>query len=228
CHDITVYAERDVAAGACMGDGVLMDISDPAAPVVTERVQDDNFAFWHSATFTNNGRTVLFTDELGGGGAPTCNEEIGSERGANALYAIGGREDSPELEFEGYYKLPRHQADTENCVAHNGSLIPVPGRDYFVQSWYQGGVSVIDFNDPSAPEEIGHFDRGPIDENALVLGGSWSAYYYNGYVYSSDISRGLDVLRLEDPRFRVAEQVRMEEFNPQSQPEYKPGRGNGR
>ncbi|MFC9090198.1 hypothetical protein [Nocardiopsis dassonvillei] len=228
CHDITVYAERDIAAGACMGDGVLMDISDPAAPVVTEVVQDDNFAFWHSATFTNNGETVLFTDELGGGGGATCNEEVGSERGANAIYAIGGGQDSPDLEFEGYYKLPRHQADTENCVAHNGSLIPVPGRDYFVQSWYQGGVSVIDFNDPANPREIGHFDRGPISEDNLVLGGSWSAYYYNGYVYSSDITRGLDVLKLEDPRFRVAEQVRMDEFNPQSQPEYRPGRGNGR
>jgi hypothetical protein len=228
CHDITVYAERDIAAGACMGDGVLMDISDPAAPVVTEVVQDKNFAFWHSATFTNNGKTVMFTDELGGGGAATCNEAIGPERGANAIYRIGGGKNSPELEFESYYKLPRHQADTENCVAHNGSLIPVPGRDYFVQSWYQGGVSLIDFNDPSAPREIGYFDRAPISEDNLVLGGSWSAYYYNGYVYSSDITRGLDVLKLEDRRFRVAEQVQMDEFNPQSQAEYRPGRGNGR
>ncbi|WP_159942799.1 MULTISPECIES: LVIVD repeat-containing protein [unclassified Nocardiopsis] len=228
CHDITVYPKRDIAAGACMGDGILMDISDPAAPVVTDVVRDTNFAFWHSATFTNDAKTVLFTDELGGGGGATCNERIGSERGANAIYQVGGTKDAPELGFEGYYKLPRHQADTENCVAHNGSLIPVPGRDYFVQSWYQGGVSVIDFNDPKNAQEIGYFDRAPINEDRLVLGGSWSAYYYNGYVYSSDITRGLDVLKLEDPRFRVAEQVHMDEFNPQSQPEYKPGRGNGR
>jgi hypothetical protein len=224
CHDITVYPTKDIAAGACMGDGILMDISDPAAPVVTEVVRDTNFAFWHSATFTNNGETVMFTDELGGGGAATCSEAIGPERGANAIYAIG----DDALEFQSYYKIDRHQTATENCVAHNGSLIPVPGQDFFVQSWYQGGVSVIDFNDPENPREIGHFDRDPIDDDRLVLGGSWSAYYYNGYVYSSDISRGLDVLKLDDPRLRVAERVRMDEFNPQSQPEYRPGRGEGR
>ncbi|MFI6579442.1 LVIVD repeat-containing protein [Nocardiopsis sp. NPDC050513] len=228
CHDITAYPENDIAAGACMGDGILMDISDPAAPVVTDVVRDDNFAFWHSATFTNRGGTVMFTDELGGGGGPTCNEQVGSERGANAIYTIGGTDEAPEMSFEGYYKLPRHQSDTENCVAHNGSLIPTPGRDFFVQAWYQGGVSVIDFNDPTDATEIAYFDRDPIDEDSLVLGGSWSAYYYNGYVYSSDITRGLDVIRLDDPRFRVAERVHMDEFNPQSQPSYRPGRGNGR
>ena len=229
CHDITVYAEHDIAAGACMGDGILMDISDPAAPVVTDVVQDTNFAFWHSATFTNDGSTVIFTDELGGGGAATCLERIGSERGANAIYTIGDPgQGEPELSFEGYYKIPRMQSSTENCVAHNGSLIPVPGRDFFVQAWYQGGISVIDFNDPSAPEEIGYFDRAPIDDDRLVLGGSWSAYYYNGHVYSSDITRGLDVIELEDPRLRAAEHVRMDELNPQSQSEYRPGRGDGR
>ncbi|WP_017602425.1 LVIVD repeat-containing protein, partial [Nocardiopsis lucentensis] len=228
CHDITAYPEGDVAAGACMGDGILMDISDPAEPVVTDVVRDENFAFWHSATFTNRGETVLFTDELGGGGGPTCNEGVGPERGANAIYTIGGTDEAPEMAFEGYYKLPRHQADTENCVAHNGSLIPTPGRDFFVQAWYQGGVSVIDFNDPTDATEIAYFDRDPIDDSDLVVGGSWSAYYYNGYVYSSDITRGLDVIKLEDPRFRVAERVVMDEFNPQSQPVYRPGRGHGR
>ncbi|MEE2041652.1 hypothetical protein Q8791_30970 [Nocardiopsis sp. CT-R113] len=224
CHDITVYPTKDVAAGACMGDGILMDISDPASPVVTDVVRDTNFAFWHSATFTNNGETVMFTDELGGGGGATCTEAIGPERGANAIYEIG----DAGLDFRSYFKIDRHQSTTENCVAHNGSLIPVPGQDFFVQSWYQGGVSVIDFNDPSDPREIGHFDRDPIDDDRLILGGSWSAYYYNGYVYSSDITRGLDVLQLNDPRLRAAERVRMDEFNPQSQPEYRPGRGNGR
>ncbi|MFD6953269.1 hypothetical protein A6A08_08280 [Nocardiopsis sp. TSRI0078] len=227
CHDITVYAERDIAAGACMGDGLLMDISDPVNPVVTERVRDENFAFWHSATFTNDARTVLFTDELGGGGAPTCTEEIGPERGANAIYELGGKKGSPELSFASYFKIDRHQGD-QVCVAHNGSLIPVPGRDYFVQSWYQGGVAVIDLNDPGAPEEIGFFDVDSRVEEGVQDNDTWSTYYYNGYVYSSDITRGLDVLRIDDPRLRAAEQVRMDEFNPQNQESYRPGRGNGR
>lgn len=222
CHDITAYPERDVAAGACMGDGIIMDISDPVNPAVTERVQDDNFAFWHSATFTNKAKGVLFTDELGGGVAATCNEEVGPKRGADAVYSMKGKK-NPTLEFESYYKNPRHQADTENCVAHNGSLIPVPGKDYFVQSWYQGGVSIIDFNDPANPEEIGYFERGPLSEEQQITGGSWSAYYYNGHVYSSDMVKGLDVLELDDKRLKGAEKVTYDEFNPQSQPRYKPG-----
>jgi hypothetical protein len=218
CHDITAYPERGLAAAACLGDGLLLDIEDPLDPVVVERVRDDNFAFWHSATFTNDARHVLFTDELGGGSGATCNEETGPERGADAVYALDHDDDRPGLDFRSYYKLPRHQTETENCVAHNGSLIPVPGHDYFVQSWYQGGVSVIDLGDPAAPREIGHFDRGPWDEANLATAGSWSAYYYNGYVYSSDIRQGLDVLRLTDPRLEEAERVVMDEFNPQSQP----------
>ncbi|MFC3999215.1 LVIVD repeat-containing protein [Nocardiopsis sediminis] len=221
CHDITVFPEKDLAAGACMGDGILMDISDPLNPVVTETVRDDNFAFWHSATFTNDAKGVLFTDELGGGAGAVCNEETGPERGADAIFSIR----RGELSFESYFKIDRHQSDTENCVAHNGSLIPVPGQDYFVQSWYQGGVSIIDFNDPANPQEIGYFDRPPLSESELILGGSWSAYYYNGYVYSSDIQQGFDVLKLNDRRLRPAERVTYDEFNPQSQPVYSPGRG---
>ncbi|MFC7330012.1 LVIVD repeat-containing protein [Marinactinospora rubrisoli] len=223
CHDITAYPERDIAAGACMGDGVLMDISDRENPVVVEQVQDENFAFWHSATFTDNGRTVLFTDELGGGGAATCNDEIGPHRGADAIYTISGKlgkGDGPELNFASYYKIPRDQADTENCVAHNGSLIPVQGGNFFVQSWYQGGVSIIDFRNPRKPQEIGYFERGPLSDTNLVTGGSWSAYYYNGYIYSSDIAKGFDVLKVDDPRLNRAENVRYDEFNPQSQPRY--------
>ncbi|PDP84576.1 hypothetical protein CQJ94_26195 [Glycomyces fuscus] len=218
CHDITAYPERGLAAAACLGDGLLLDIADPVNPVVVERVSDPNFAFWHSATFTNDARNVIFTDELGSGYAATCTAETGPERGADAVYSLDQNGADPKLEFRSYYKLPRHQSETENCVAHNGSLIPVPGQDYFVQSWYQGGVSVIDLSDPDKPEEIGHFDRGPWNPDALTTAGSWSAYYYNGYVYSSDIMRGLDVLRLTDPRLAGAEDVRMEEFNPQSQP----------
>ncbi|PSL00790.1 LVIVD repeat-containing protein [Murinocardiopsis flavida] len=221
CHDITVFAEKDIAAGACMGDGVLMDISDRTEPKVIEQIQDENFAFWHSATFTNDAKAVLFTDELGGGGAATCNEEVGPERGADAIYRLKGdvgKGKGPELKFASYFKLPRHQTDTENCVAHNGSLIPVKGKDYFVQSWYQGGVSIIDFNNPSRPKEIGYFDRGPHPEG--LGGGTWSAYYYNGHVYSNEMRMGFDVLKLNDRRLKKAEDVEYDELNPQNQPTY--------
>ncbi|MFE1165977.1 LVIVD repeat-containing protein [Nocardiopsis sp. NPDC058789] len=225
CHDITVYPSKDLAAGACMGDGIIMDISDPIEPVVTEVVQDENFAFWHSATFTNDAEAVLFTDELGGGGAATCTEEIGPERGANAIYALDETADGGHsLEFASYFKIDRHQGDQQTCVAHNGSLIPVPGKNYFVQSWYQGGVSIIDFNDLSNPREIGYFDPDDRIDPDIDNGSTWSAYYYNGHVYSSDMRRGLDVLKLTDPRLRAAERVTYEEFNPQTQPAYRPGR----
>jgi hypothetical protein len=217
CHDITAYPSKDIAAGACMGDGILLDISDREHPVVTEQVRDTtNFAFWHSATFNNTGTKVVFTDELGGGGAPTCNTEVGPNRGADGIYDIV----DGELVFRSYYKMPRTQSDTENCVAHNGSLIPVKGKDIMVQAWYQGGISVVDFTDSAHPEEIAWFDRGPVDEENLVIGGSWSAYYYNGYVYSNEIARGFDVLRIQDPRVASAKRVKMDVFNPQSQPSY--------
>ncbi|HXH79604.1 hypothetical protein [Nocardioides sp.] len=217
CHDITAYPEKNLAAGACMGDGILLDITDRANPVVTERVQDrENFAFWHSATFNDTGTKVVFTDELGGGGGATCNPDIGPNRGANGIYDIV----AGDLEFQSYYKIPRTQSNTENCVAHNGSLIPVPGRDIMVQAWYQGGVSVFDFTDSKNPVEIGWWDRGPIDETKPVIGGSWSAYYYNGYIYSNEIQRGFDVLEIRDPRTAKAKGLRMDVFNPQSQPSY--------
>ena len=199
-----------------MGDGILMDISDREHPVVTEQVRDTvNLAFWHSATFNNDGTKVLFTDELGGGGGPTCNPTVGPNRGADGIYDIvrGG-----QLEFRSYYKLARTQANTENCVAHNGSLIPVEGKDLMVQAWYQGGISVIDFTDSAHPVEIGWFDRGALSADRLILGGSWSAYWYNGYIYSNDIQKGLDVLKLDDPL--VDRALSMEEFNPQSQPSF--------
>lgn len=219
CHDITAYPSKDLAAGACMGDGILMDISDRENPKVIERVRDtQNFAFWHSATFNNRGTKVVFTDELGGGGAPTCNPETGSTKGANAIYTIDRRK---QLQFGSYYKIGRTQANTENCVAHNGSLIPVKGnRDIMVQAWYQGGISVFDFTNPRKPRELAWFDRGALSAERLVLGGSWSAYYYNGHVYSNDIQKGLDVLRIDDRSVKSAEKVRMDVFNPQSQPFY--------
>ena len=215
CHDITAYPQRNIAAGACMGNGILMDITDRKNPVVTEEVSDtENFAFWHSATFSNDGRKVVFTDELGGGGGPTCNPTVGPNRGANGIYDIV----DGNLEFRSYYKIGRTQTNTENCVAHNGSLVPVQGSDLMVQAWYQGGISVYDFSDSSNPQEIAWFDRGPLSEERLILGGSWSAYWYNGYIYSNDIQKGLDVLKLDDPRVKKTQ--RMDVFNPQSQPSF--------
>jgi hypothetical protein len=215
CHDITVYPSKNIAAGACMGDGVIMDISDPEAPEVVETVRDENFAFWHSATFNSDATKVVFTDELGGGGGATCNEAIGPNRGANAIYDLSA---SNELTFKSYFKIPRHQANTENCVAHNGSIIPVEGRDVMVQSWYQGGVSLWEFTDSTSPTELDWFERGPL--SPTKLGGSWSAYYYNGLVYSSDIQKGFDVLMLKDPTLRTANSVKLDQLNVQSQPVY--------
>lgn len=221
CHDLTAFPAKDVMAGACMGDGILLDISDPEQPAVVHRARDDeNFEFWHSATFNNTGDRVVFTDELGGGSAATCNAEVGPNRGANGIYEMSGTGDEAELEFQNYYKLPRHQSDTENCVAHNGSLIPVEGRDIMVQAWYQGGVSVWEFTDPENPREIAYFDRTPFDQNELETAGSWSAYYYNGHIYSSGIQEGLDVLDLRDERTDPAKEVQFDEFNPQTQPVY--------
>ncbi|MGC4774724.1 LVIVD repeat-containing protein [Micromonospora sp. C41] len=221
CHDITAYPAKDLAAGACMGDGILLDIKDREAPRVIERVTDaENFAFWHSATFNNSGTKVVFTDELGGGGAATCNEVVGPNRGADAIYDITGRGNARKLEFRSYYKIPRVNADTENCVAHNGSLIPVPGRDIMVQAWYQGGISVWDFTNSRKPTEIAYWERGPLDATQLRTGGSWSAYWYNGHIYSSDIQKGLDVLELRDPRTWLAQFLLVPELNVQTQAGY--------
>ncbi|GAB7049979.1 hypothetical protein JCM9534A_51050 [Catenuloplanes indicus JCM 9534] len=217
CHDITAYPAKKIAAGACMGDGILLDISNPEAPVVTERVRDlTNFAFWHSASFNNAGTKVVFTDELGGGGLATCNPEIGPNRGADAVYDLAGG----KLEFKSYFKIPRENAFNENCVAHNGSIIPAFGRDILVQAWYQGGVSVWDFTDSANPVELGYWERGPLSATGTATGGSWSAYYYNGLIYSNDIAKGFDVLKLDDPRTNSAAAVRFSELNVQTQPQY--------
>jgi uncharacterized protein (DUF305 family) len=192
CHDITVFPAVGLAAGACSGNGILLDISDPVNPVRLDQVVDAGFAYWHSATFNNDGTKVVFTDEWGGGMRPRCRASDPERWGANAIFDIVDR----KLQFRSYYKLPAPQTAYENCVAHNGSLVPVPGRDVMVQAWYQGGVSVFDFTDSSAPFEIAFFDRGPIDAEQLILGGYWSTYWNNGYVYGAEIARGLDVLKL--------------------------------
>ncbi|BCJ64654.1 LVIVD repeat-containing protein [Polymorphospora rubra] len=220
CHDITTYPELDLAAGACMGDGVLMDISDRENPVIISQVRDTNFAFWHSATFNNAGTKVIFTDELGGGSGAICTSSYRTNQGANAIYDIVGSGADRELVFKSYYKIPRLNTTLENCVAHNGSLIPAMGRDIMVQAWYQGGISVIDFTDSANPVEIAYWERGPLSDTRRILGGAWSTYYHNGYIYSNDIQKGFDVLKLDDPRTNNARAVAFDELNVQTQPSY--------
>jgi hypothetical protein len=219
CHDITVYPEWRRAAGACSGNGILLDISDPAHPVRLHEVVDPNFAYWHGATFNNVGDKVVFSDEWGGGAGAKCRASDRMTWGANALFSI----ERDRMRLRGHYKMPAPQASTENCVAHNGNLIPVPGRDIMVQAWYQGGISVFDFSDPTRPVEIAWFDRGPIDPNALVLAGFWSAYWHNGYIYGSEIGRGLDVLELvpsahlSQNEIDAAKLIQWGDHNPQMQ-----------
>jgi uncharacterized protein (DUF305 family) len=197
CHDITVFPSANLAAGACSGNGILFDITDPYEPIRLDAVSDEGFAYWHSATFNNDGTKVVFTDEWGGGGRPRCRAWDPLTWGADAIYDIV----DGKLEYKSHYKMPAPQLETENCVAHNGSIIPIPGRDIFVQAWYQGGISIIDFTDSEKPKEIAYFDRGPIDEEQLVTGGYWSVYYYEGYIYATEIIRGLDVFKLIPSEF---------------------------
>ncbi|WP_373873840.1 LVIVD repeat-containing protein [Virgisporangium ochraceum] len=221
CHDLTAYPLKKLMAGACMGDGILVDIADPENPRVINRVRDTvNFAFWHSATFNQTGTKVVFTDELGGGTGAHCTEADGPTKGANGIYDIVGRGDSRQLVFKSYYKIPRINGPTENCVAHNGSIVPVIFGDIMVQAWYQGGISVFDFTNSSNPREIAWFERGPLSDTSLVTGGAWSSYWYNGYIYSNDIAKGLDVLQMNDWRVLTAKFNRVHELNVQTQPSY--------
>jgi hypothetical protein len=219
CHDITLYPEIGLAGGACAGYGLLLDIRDPAHPERIAAASDSNFSYWHSATFNNAGSKILFSDEWGGGMQAKCRKTDKPEWGADALFTISNR----KLEFQHYYKLPAPQTVEENCVAHNGSLIPIPGRDVMVQAWYQGGLSVFDWTDPKHPKEIAFFDRGPYDPTKLELGGYWSAYWYNGYIYGSEILRGLDVFELQPSGFisqneiDAAKSVHLDYFNTQGQ-----------
>jgi uncharacterized protein (DUF305 family) len=203
CHDITVFPSLNLAAGACSGNGILFDIADPYNPKRIDVVTDVGFAYWHSATFNNEGTKVIFTDEWGGGGRARCRAWDPLDWGANAIYDIV----DGKLEFQSHYKMPAPQLETENCVAHNGSLIPVSGKDILVQAWYQGGISVMDFTDSSNPIEIAFFDRGPIDADILITGGYWSAYYYNGYIYGTEMTRGLDVFELIPSEYLSKEEI---------------------
>jgi hypothetical protein len=222
CHDITLYPEIGLAGGACEGYGLLLDIRDPAAPRRIDAVADSNFAYWHSATFNNDGTKVLFTDEWGGGSQPKCRASDPMEWGANAIFTV----EDEEMAFQSYYKIPAAQTPQENCVAHNGSLIPIPGRDVMVQAWYQGGISVFDWTDPARPVEIAFHDRGPVSAEQMQMGGSWSVYWYNGLLVSSEIARGLDVFELTPSAFlteneiAAANTVELDYLNAQGQPTY--------
>jgi hypothetical protein len=219
CHDITVYSAIGLAAGACSGNGILLNIKDPVNPKRVDAVNDPNYSYWHSASFSNDGTKVVFTDEWGGGLGARCRANDPNKWGADAIFRLSDN----KLNFASYYKMPAAQGETKNCVAHNGSLVPVPGRDIEVQAWYQGGVSVVDFTDAAHPFEIAYFDRGAIDPNMLVLGGYWSAYWYNGHIYGSEIARGLDVFELAPTQFLTqneidaARSVQVSELNVQNQ-----------
>jgi hypothetical protein len=220
CHDITVYPAVGLAGGACEGYGFLLDIRDPAHPVRMDAASDSNFSYWHSATFNNDGTKVLFSDEWGGGGQPKCRSFDRREWGADAIFTLA----DGKMRFQNYYKLPAAQTSQENCVAHNGSLIPIPGRDVMVQAWYQGGISVFDWTDARHPKEIAFFDRGPVDSTRMTMGGSWSAYWYNGHIVSSEIARGLDIFELLPSAYLTrneidaANSVHFDYFNTQGQP----------
>jgi hypothetical protein len=221
CHDITMYPWLGVAAGACSGNGILIDIKDPANPKRIDAVTDANFAFWHSANFSNDGKVVLFTDEWGGGGAPHCRLADPMAWGGDAIFKLVNN----KMVLASYYKMPAIQEENKNCVAHNGSLIPVPGRNILVQSWYQGGISIFDFTDPTRPYEIAYFTRGPIGKDGRRAGGGdWSSYYYNGYIYGSEMARGTDVLKLVPSKYLTqneidaAAQVHLDVLNVQEQP----------
>jgi hypothetical protein len=222
CHDITVYPAIGLAGGACEGYGFLLDIHDPANPVRLAAVSDSNFSYWHSATFNNDGTKILFSDEWGGGGQPKCRATDRREWGADALFTVVNN----QMHFQSYYKLPAPQTKFENCVAHNGSLIPIPGRDVMVQAWYQGGISVFDWTDVTHPQEIAYFDRGPADSTRLAAGGSWSAYWYNGVIVSSEIARGLDIFELTPSAYisqneiDAAKTVHLDYMNTQGQPKF--------
>ena len=221
CHDITAYPAIGLAAGACSGNGILLDITNPGEPKRVGEVTDPNFAYFHSATFSNDGKKVIFTDEWGGGVAPRCRASDPKNWGADAIFSIGA---DHKLTLDGYFKMPAPQTETENCVAHNGSLVPVPGRDILAQGWYQGGVSIYDFTDPAHAQEIAYFDRGPLDAKKLYIAGDWAAYWYNGYVYGSEIARGLDIFELQPSQYLskneidAAKLVKIGTSNPSDQP----------
>jgi hypothetical protein len=233
CHDVTAYPAYHLLAAACSSHAIMVDISDPEKPVRLSAITDtNNFQGRHTAGFSNDARKTLWTDEWGGGTGPMCQANSIMELGGNTI--VTASPDNRKLTQHAYFKLPTAQSAQENCVSHNGGLIPVPGRDLYVQGWYQGGVDVMDFTDPDHPIEIAYFDRGSIDapddttkaseRSRYTIGGSWGAYYWNGMIYSSELDRGFDVYELTPSEhlsaneLAAAKLVTLEEYNPQSQP----------
>jgi len=237
CHDVTAYPSVGLLAGACGSYGLLVDISNPEKPVRLDARSDTNFSLWHTAVFSNDGSKVVFTDEWGGGTSPMCQANSMMEMGGNTILSIDANR---KFKQHAYFKIPTAQMAEENCVSHNGGLIPVPGRDIMVQGWYQGGVSVMEFTDHDHPKELAYFDRGSIDPPRPVdmplpggpgsrpqrgtIGGSWGAYWWNGYLYSSEMDRGFDIFELlpsehlSANEIAAAKLVKWSEYNPQSQP----------
>jgi hypothetical protein len=222
CHDMTAYPKYQIVAASCGSHGILLDVKDPMHPVRLDAKTDVNFSLWHTAIFNNDASKVVYTDEWGGGQAPRCRATDPQRLGGNTILTI----DNGKYTQHGYFKMLAAQTNMENCVSHNGGLVPVPGRDIMAQGWYQGGVDVFDFTDPDHPKELAYFDRGPVDSTKMVIGGSWGAYYWNGYIYSSELSRGLDILELTPSpdltqnELDAAKLAHLDTYNPQSQPHY--------
>ena len=234
CHDVTSYPAYHLLAAACSSHAIMVDISNPEKPVRIAALTDtNNFQGRHTAGFSNDATKTLWTDEWGGGTGPMCQAGSIMELGGNTI-VTGGTPSNKKMTQHAYFKLPTAQSAQENCVSHNGGLIPVPGRDLYVQGWYQGGVDVMDFTDADHPFEIAYFDRGSIDapgdtanasgRSRYTIGGSWGAYYWNGYIYSSELDRGFDIYELTPSaqlsanEIAAAKLVTLKEYNPQSQP----------
>ena len=242
CHDVTAYPSLNLLAAACSTHSILVDIRNPEKPVRLDALTDtNNFQGRHTAAFSNDGKKLVQTDEWGGGTGPMCQAGSMIELGGNTIISVDAKKKQAQ---KAYFKLPSAQSAEENCVSHNGGIIPVPGRDLYVQGWYQGGVDVMDFTDQDKAFEIAYFDRGSIDPPAVVdvpaaagaaqaaggrgrggtIGGSWGAYYWNGYIYSSELDRGMDVYELlpsehlSANEIAAAKLVTFTEYNPQSQP----------
>ena len=242
CHDVTAYPSMNLLAASCSTHSILVDISNPEKPFRISALADtNNYQGRHTAAFSNDGKKLIQTDEWGGGTGPMCQASSMIELGGNTVISLDAKKKQTQ---RAYFKLPSAQTAEENCVSHNGGIIPVPGRDLYVQGWYQGGVNIMDFTDPDKAIEIGYFDRGSIDPPQPVdvpaaaaaalapgarprsntIGGSWGAYYWNGLIFSSELDRGMDILELTPSgqlsanEIAAAKLVTFTDYNPQSQP----------
>ena len=239
CHDVTSYPAMNMLLASCQTHSILVDITNPEKPIrINALVDTNNYQGRHTAAFSNDGTKLIQTEEWGGGTGPMCQASSMKELGGNTIITLDGKKKQTQ---RAYFKLGSAQSAEENCVAHNGGIIPVPGRDLYVQGWYQGGVNIMDFTNPDTALEIAYFDRGsinpprgadvpaqPVDPSVRgggnTIGGSWGAYYWNGMIVSSELDRGMDILelvpsdQLSANEIAAAKLVRFERYNPQSQP----------